>query len=92
MNCQYCETARYKNPELFARSQEMEVVSVGAPLSAMLSNDEVREMMNYHHIATENNEARVYKNIFDGAIYRNIYLNERIAEILGQSEKCQLIV
>jgi hypothetical protein len=48
MNCQYCETARYKNPELFTLSQEMEVVSVGAPLSEMLSNDEVREMMNYH--------------------------------------------
>jgi hypothetical protein len=70
----------------------MEVVSVGAPLSAILSNDEVREMMNYHHIATENNEAGVYKNTFDGAIYCSIYLNERIAEILGQSEKCKLIV
>ena len=46
----------------------MEIVSVGATLSEMLSNDEIREMMNYHHIATENNEAGVYKNVFDGAI------------------------
>lgn len=68
MNCQYCKTVRYKNPELFTRSQEMEIVSVGATLSEMLSNDEIREMMNYHHIATENNEAGVYKNVFDGAI------------------------
>ena len=91
MNCQYCEIARNKNSELFAPSQEMEIVSVGAPLSEVLLNDEVREMMNYHHTATENHEAGVYKSIFDEAIYRNIYLNERIVEILEQSDKYQLI-
>ncbi|KAG2191386.1 hypothetical protein INT46_007573 [Mucor plumbeus] len=91
MNCQYRETARYKNPELFAPSQEMKIVSVGDPLSEVLLNDEVREMMNYHHTATENHEAGVYKSIFDEAIYRNIYLNERIVEILEQSDKYQLI-
>jgi hypothetical protein len=92
MNCQYCETARYKNPELFAPSQEMEIVSIGAPLFEVLLNDEVREMMNYHHTATKKHEAGVYKNIFDEAIYRNIYLNERKLEILGQSDKYQHII
>ena len=92
MNCQYCGTARYKNPELFAPSQEMEIVSVGTPLSEVLLNDEVREIMNYRHTATENHEVGVYKNIFDEAIYRNIYLNERKVEILGQFDKYQLIV
>jgi hypothetical protein len=52
----------------------------------------IREMTDYRHIATENHETGVYKNIFDGIIYRNIYLNERIAEILGQSDKQQLFV
>jgi hypothetical protein len=70
----------------------MGIVSVGASLSEMLLNDEIRETINYYHIATENYETGVYKNIFDGVIYRNIYLNEKIAEILGQSEKYQLIV
>ena len=92
MSCHYCKTARHKNSEVFAPSQEMEIISVGAPLSQVLLNDEVREMMNYHHTATENHEAGVYKNICYGAIYRNIYLNERIVEILGQSDKYQLIV
>jgi hypothetical protein len=87
MNCQYCKTAIYKNPKLFALSQKMDIISVGAHLSEMLLSDEVREMMNYHHTATKNHEAGVYKNIFDGAIYRNIYLNERIVETLGQSDK-----
>ena len=70
----------------------MEIVSVGAPLSEILLDDEVRKMMNYHHIAAENHEARVYKNIFDRTIYCNIYLYERIAENLGQSDKYSLIV
>ena len=46
----------------------MGTVSVGAALSEMFLNEEVREMMNYRHIATENYEAGVYKDIFDGAI------------------------
>ena len=83
MNCQYCEIARYKNPELFAPSQEMEIVSVGAPLFEVLLNDQVREIMNYYHTVTENHEVGVYRNIFDEAIYRNIYLNKRKVEILG---------
>ena len=33
--------------------------------------------MDYCHMATENHVAGVYKDIFYGAIYRNIYLNER---------------
>jgi hypothetical protein len=55
----------------------MEIVVVGAALSVMLLNEEIREMMDYRHIATENHEAGVYKNIFDGTIYHNIYLNKR---------------
>jgi hypothetical protein len=31
----------------------METVSEGADLSEMLLNDEVKEMMDYYHIATE---------------------------------------
>jgi hypothetical protein len=48
--------------------------------------------MNYHHTATKKHEAGVYKNIFDEAIYCNIYLNERKLEILGQSDKYQNII
>ena len=61
----------------------MEIASVGAPLFEILLNDEIKEIINYHHIATENHEAGVYKSIFDGATYRNIYLNKKISEILG---------
>jgi hypothetical protein len=71
----------------------IEIVSVGAPLSEMILNDEVREMMDYHHIATENHETGVYKNLFDRPIfYRNTYLNERIVEIIMHPDKYQLII
>ena len=76
-NCQYCDTPRYKDVESLTPHQEMGIVSVGAALSEMLLDDEVREMMGYRHIATQNHEAGVYSDIFDGAIYRDVYLNER---------------
>ena len=52
----------------------MGMVSVGAALSEILLNEEIRAMMDYRHITTKNYEAGAYKNIFDGAIYHNIYL------------------
>ena len=77
-NCQYCDTPRYKDVELLTPHQEMGIVSVGAALSnKMLLDDEVRGMMDYRHIATQNHEAGVYNDIFDGVIYRDVYLNER---------------
>jgi hypothetical protein len=67
----------------------MGIVSIGAALSEMLLNDEIREIIDYCHTSTTKNyEAGVYKDISDGAIYRNIYLNKRIiAENLGRSDK-----
>jgi hypothetical protein len=62
----------------------MGTVSVGAALSEILLNEKIREMMDYRHIATENYKAGVYKDIFDEAIYHNIYLNERALQYLGQ--------
>ena len=62
----------------------MGTVSVGAALSEMLLNEKIREMVDYRRIATENFEAGVYKDIFDGAIYRNIYLNEKALQYSGQ--------
>jgi hypothetical protein len=63
----------------------MGIVSVCAALFEILLNEKIREMMDYRHIATENHIAGVYKNIFYGAIYRNIYLNERtLLQYLGQ--------
>ena len=75
---------RYKNSERFIPNQEIGTVSVDASLSEMLLNEKIRELMDYRHIATENYEAGVYKGIFDGAIYRNIYLNERALQYPGQ--------
>lgn len=53
-NCKYCDTPSYKDVELLTPHQEMGIVSVGAALSEMLLDDEVREMMDYGHSATQN--------------------------------------
>ena len=55
----------------------MGIVSVGAALSEMLLNEKIRALMNYRHIATKNHETGAYKDIFDGDIYHNIYMNQR---------------
>ena len=66
MNCQYCETHRYINPGLFTPNQEIGIVLVGVALSEVFLNEEIRKMMDYCHIATENHETGVYKDTFDG--------------------------
>jgi hypothetical protein len=62
----------------------MGTVSIGAALSEMLLNETIRKMMDYRHIATKNYEAGIYKDIFDGAIYRSIYLNEKALQYSSQ--------
>ena len=91
VNCQYCESPRYKNPELFTPNSKPRNGNCFSRCCSFRNAFKWKDQGNdgLSPYCYWNHEAGVYKDIFDGVIYRNIYLNEKILQYLGQVKMYQ---
>ncbi|PHZ07181.1 uncharacterized protein RHIMIDRAFT_242948, partial [Rhizopus microsporus ATCC 52813] len=69
-SCEYCGERRYEDEDLKEPVASMKLLSVGDYVSNMLAKEDTRQMFKYR--STRDTEINVYKDIFDGDVYKDL--------------------